>query len=69
MARTAQGDCAQRDACRRSSGIPPSLQGSASSLLSSPLRRLGVEVIPVKVGNAGEIERAVTNSHAHPMAA
>ena len=61
MAGAAQADRARRDTRGSHSGSPPHPPGSASSPRSRPWRRsLGVEVKPVNVRDAGEIERAVT---------
>ena len=61
MAGTAQADRAGRDARRGPSRSRTSPPGSASSAQSRPWRRrFGVEVSPIDVRDAGEIERAVT---------
>ena len=59
MAGTAQGDRAKRDAGGGPSGSRDTPRGSASSPPSNPRRHRSVEVSPVNVRDAGEIERAV----------
>ena len=60
MAGTAQGDRARRDASRRFFGILP-LRPEAGQLaaIQAVAPSLGVELSPIDVRDAGEIERAI----------
>ena len=61
MAGAAQRDCAGADASGSSFGIPPAASGIGQfAAIQSVAPSLGVEVTPVNVRDAGEIERAVT---------
>ena len=61
MAGAAQGDCAARDAGRRSFAIPTLASGIGQfGAIQAVAPSFGVELSPVDVRDASEIERAVT---------
>ena len=61
MAGAAQADCAGSDASRRSFGIPArSLRIGQFAAIQSVAPSLGMEVIPVNVRDADEIEIAIS---------
>ena len=65
MAGTAQGDCAARDASGSSSRSRPSPAGIGQfAAIQAVAPSLGVEVSPIGVRDAGEIERGITASRA-----
>ena len=61
MARTAQGDCSQRDACRGHSEIPLSTSSIGQfAAIQSAARLFRVEVSPLGGQDSKDIERTVT---------
>ena len=59
MAGAAQGDRAERDASGRPSGSRQSCRDGQFSAIQAAAQQLGVEMNPVSVRDAGEIERGV----------
>ena len=68
MAGAAQADCAGRDASGGPSRCQPSLCTSQFAAIQAVAPSLGVEVIPVNMRDAGEIERPSRLSRALRMA-